>query len=71
MEVTKAEYDKLQERVSALEGMLLVVVREVGKSARSSHRRLKNVSDQKLKQFELFDEMAGELERATAAQVRV
>ena len=71
MEITKAEYDKLQERVLALEEMLLVVIREVGKSARSTHRRLKNVSDQKLKQFELFDEMAGELERATAAQVRV
>ena len=45
MEITKAEYDKLQERVLALEEMLLVVIREVGKSARSSLCRLKNVSD--------------------------
>ena len=67
MEVTLAEFEKVKNRLDVIESMLLVIVREKAGAARSAHRRYKNQANQQLKQFELWDGMAGDLDGIVSA----
>lgn len=67
-EVSKPEFEKLLDRVTALENTLIILLQHKAKRAQASARRLKNMHDQEVTQYELFDGLAGDLDGSMSAR---
>jgi len=66
--VTDKDFAKIMDKIEALENTLLILLQHKAKRAQASARRLKNMHDQEVVQFELFDGLAGDLDGIISAR---